>query len=120
MNVNKFVIASTLIIMGVGIVHAWTATPPQGITRVVIGGYVFMFVLSIFDLFGGGLAQIANALALLAVVFVLLYEGLPIVQQLGILTGGTTAASGPGRTPATPNTTPVSRGPGAPGVNPSA
>lgn len=118
MNVNKRVIASTLIIMGVGIVHAWTSTPPQGITRVVLGGYILMAILSIVDLFGGGLADLAGALSMLAVVFVLLYEGLPVLQQFGILTGGTPASQNvQGRTPKGVPTNPPGH-PG-PGVNPA-
>lgn len=104
MNVNRQVIASTLIIMAVGIVHAWQAK--QGITAVVMGGYGVMIVLSVIDLFGGGMAQVASALSLLAVVFVLLLEGVPIIQNL--TSGGAAGTNGP---PSTPTG-------GAPGRNP--
>jgi hypothetical protein len=108
MNVNRSVVASTLVIMAVGIAHAWTATPPQGITSVVLGGYVLMLILSVVDLFGGGLSQLASGLALLALVFALLVEGVPIVQQLGTnrflqTTGSTTPATPAPKPGANPN-----------------
>jgi hypothetical protein len=104
MNVNKRIIASTLVIMALGIVHAWTANPPQGITKVVLGGYVLMLILSILDLFGGGAAQAASALALLVLVLAILAEGLPILTNLRTLLAGS-ASSGSST--------------GQPGVNPS-
>lgn len=110
MNVNKQVIASTLVIMAVGIVHAWTAKPPQGITSVVMGGYGVMLVLAVIDLFGGGMQRLASALSLLAVVFVLLLEGLPIIQGIG---GGTsTGGASTGGTTPTGGTNPAAGGGG--------
>jgi hypothetical protein len=90
-NVNKSIIATTLVITALGVVRAWTAKPPQGITRVVIGGYILMFLLSVLDLFGGGLGELATMLARLALVAVLLLEGVPILQQFIVLNGGSTA-----------------------------
>jgi hypothetical protein len=119
MNVNKQVIASTLVIMAVGVVHAWTAKPPQGITPVVLGGYGLMVILSIVDMFGGGLSQVVSAIAMLALVATLLLEGLPIIQNLGI--GGSSEPSG--TTGETSNSTGSASGQqqnqGKPGVSPS-
>jgi len=116
MNVNKSVIGTTLVIMGLGIVHAWSSNPPQGITRVVLGGYVLMFLLSLFDLFGGGLAQVATAIALLALVSAIMLEGLPILQNIGsasFLNPGSAAPATGSTAPAPPSN------PGTPGVNPA-
>lgn len=96
MNVNKQVIASTLVIMAVGVLHAWTSKPPQGITTVIMGGYGVMLVLAVIDMFGGGMQKLASALSLLAVVAVILLEGLPILQHLG---GGSSGSSTDGNLP---------------------
>lgn len=69
---NKAVVASTAILMGSGIVNSWVNKKP--ITRVVVGGYVFMLMLSVGDMFGGQLSQLMSALALLATTYVLLVE----------------------------------------------
>src|SRR5215472_7484085 len=74
-EINKQIIMTTLVIMGVGILRAWTSNPPQGITTIVLGGYVLMVVLSIVDLFGGPLASLTRIIAMLALVSVLLIEG---------------------------------------------
>jgi len=69
---NKTIVASTAIITGSGLVNAYTKKQP--ITRVIIGGYVLMLMLSIGDLFGGDFAKIMSAIAVLAATYVLLTE----------------------------------------------
>jgi beta-lactamase superfamily II metal-dependent hydrolase len=52
--------------------NSWLNQKP--LTPVIIGSYVFVFILSIMDMFGGQMSQLAGALAMLAVTFVLLTE----------------------------------------------
>lgn len=101
-NVNKPIIAATLVIMAVGVIHAWTSNPPQGITRIVLGGYILMLILSVFDMIGGGLASLSRAIAMLAMVTVLLLEGIPILQQFGIITTGAGSESAAAKPKSTP------------------
>lgn len=82
---NNHIIAAGLIIVGSGVVQAWTSKKP--ITPVIIGGYVFMLILSILDMFGGQISTIASALAMLAVVYVLL-NVFPWSQISSLLKGG--------------------------------
>ena len=69
---NKKIIAAAFVIAGAGVFRAWQAK--TAITRVVLGAYVFVLMLSIMDMFGGPLATLASALAMLAVTYVLLTE----------------------------------------------
>lgn len=52
--------------------NAWTNQKP--ITPVIIGSYIFILIMSIMDMFGGGLSDLASALSMLAVTYVLLTE----------------------------------------------
>lgn len=81
---NKSVVASTAIIMGSGIANAWINKKP--VTRVIVGGYVFMLMLSIGDMFGGDLGKLMSALALLAATYVLLVE-FPWTTVIGAVQG---------------------------------
>jgi hypothetical protein len=67
---NKKVVVATVVIAGSGVVNAFMHK--KAITPVIIGAYVFMLVLSIVDMFGGPIASLADGLAMLAVVYVLL------------------------------------------------
>lgn len=69
---NKSIVASTAVIMGSGLANAYLNKKP--ITRVIIGGYVFMVMLSIGDMFGGDIGKLMSALALLATTYILLTE----------------------------------------------
>jgi len=69
---NKHIIASVMIVGGSGVINAWTNKKP--ITPVILGSYVFLLTLSIADMFGGQVSQLAGAMALLAAVTVLLTE----------------------------------------------
>lgn len=69
---NKQIVVAAFIITGAGIVNSLSSNPPKPITRTVMGGYIFLLVLSFLDLAGGSVAKIASALSMLAVVYVLL------------------------------------------------
>lgn len=69
---NTQIIVATGVIMGSGVINAIIKNKP--VTPVVIGGYVFMLLLSILDLFGGDMSKLASALAMLAMLYVLIYE----------------------------------------------
>lgn len=69
---NKKIIVATLVIAGSGVVNAWIKKQP--ITKVILGSYIFVLVLSVIDMFGGPLSQLATALAMLAVTYVLVSE----------------------------------------------
>jgi hypothetical protein len=56
------------------------------ITRVIIGGYVFMLMLSVGDMFGGDIGKLMSALALLAATYVLLVE-FPWTAIINLLQG---------------------------------
>jgi uncharacterized membrane protein len=81
---NKHIIASVMIIGASGVVNAWTNHKP--ITIVILGTYVFLLVLSIADMFGGQVSQLAGGMALLAALTVLLTE-FPWNTVLGAVQG---------------------------------
>lgn len=63
---------SGFLIVGTGIIRA--AQGKTNYTTVLIGGYVFMLVLSVADMFGGNLSRLAGSLALLAALYVVIEE----------------------------------------------
>lgn len=69
---NKKIIIAAFVITGSGVINAWSHNKP--VTPVILGSYIFVLLLSIADMFGGPLADISSALAMLAVVYVLLTE----------------------------------------------
>ena len=71
---NRKIVVATLVIGASGIVNSWNAKPPKAITPVILGTYVFMLVLALLDAFGGPIAQLAGALAMLAMLTVILTE----------------------------------------------
>jgi len=69
---NKKIIIAVVVIGGAGVFNAYAKNQP--ITRVVLGSYILLLVLSILDMFGGGLSKLAGAIAMVAVTYVLLTE----------------------------------------------
>lgn len=69
---NTKIIVSVMIIAGTGIANAWSNNKP--ITAIVLGSYILLLVLSVMDMFGNGLSQLASAIALLAMTYVVLTE----------------------------------------------
>lgn len=70
MNINRQIIFSGFIIVGTGIIRATQGKSDY--TTVLVGGYVFILVLSIMDAFGGNLSRFSGALALLAAAYVVI------------------------------------------------
>jgi len=64
-------------------------TGQASLTKTVMGGFILILILSLLDLFGGPLSTLAGALAMLAAVFVIVTDYLPIIQKLGSYTGAT-------------------------------
>lgn len=83
---SKTVIVAGFVIAGSGVVNAWMNHKP--VTTVIIGAYLFVLVLAVLEMFGGGIGQLADALAMLAVVYVLLTE-FPWQTILNLLQGKT-------------------------------
>lgn len=77
---NKHIIAATLIIGGSGVIKAWQSK--KAITPVILGSYVFMLVLSIADLAGGQVSQLAGAIAMVAMITVILNTWTPILGTI--------------------------------------
>lgn len=75
---------AVVVIAGSGVVNAWLNKKP--ITMVVIGSYILLLVLSVMDMFGGKISQLASAIAMLAVVYVLLTE-FPWKQLISVVQG---------------------------------
>lgn len=69
---NKKIIVAAVVITGSGVVNAWQAQKP--ITPVILGGYIFILILAVLDMFGGPVSDLASALAMLAATYVLLTE----------------------------------------------
>lgn len=67
---NKNIVVAAFVITAAGIVNS--ITNKTKVTPVVIGGYIFLLVLSLVDMVGGDVAKIASGLAMLAMVYVLL------------------------------------------------
>lgn len=83
-KLNTKIIVATIIIAASGIIRAWTDHKP--ITYVVIGSYVLLVILSVMDMFGGGLSELASALAMLAATYVILTE-FPWQQLINLVQG---------------------------------
>ena len=79
---NKHIIAATLIIGGSGVVKAWQSKEQIKITPIIMGSYVFMLVLSIADLAGGQVSQLAGAIAMVAMLAVILNTWTPILGTI--------------------------------------
>lgn len=79
-SMNRHIIAATLIIGASGVVKAWQSKKP--ITTVILGSYVFMLILSIADLAGGQVSQLAGAIAMVAMITVILNTWTPILGTI--------------------------------------
>lgn len=60
--------------------HATNA--PFTLTRLLAGAYVWLLLMSILDLFGGPLSDLASALSIVAAVYVTL-NSVPTFEKLG-------------------------------------
>lgn len=69
---NTKIIVSSVVIVSSGVLKA--IEQHKAISPVVEAGYIFMLLLSLLDVFGGKVAQLASALALLAMVSVLINQ----------------------------------------------
>lgn len=70
--INRTVLFSALIIGLSGAIQSFLNTGK--FARQLIGAYVFLLLLSLVDLIGGAASQLASALAILAVLYVLLTQ----------------------------------------------
>lgn len=81
---NRKIVVAVVVIAGAGIVNSWIGAKP--ITPVIIGSYIFLFVLSIMDTFGGGMSSLSGALAMLAMTYVIITE-IPWQTIIGFVGG---------------------------------
>lgn len=81
---NQKIVVAVVVITGTGIINAWTNKKP--ITAIIVGSYILLLVLSLMDMFGGRISQLASAIAMLAVVYVLLNE-FPWQQLINLAQG---------------------------------
>jgi hypothetical protein len=88
---NRKVIIAVVVIGGSGIMNSALAKPPKPLTPVILGSYIFLFVLAIMDMYGGPMSQLSGALAMLAVTYVLLTE-VPWQTIIGALQGSGASA----------------------------
>lgn len=86
---NKKIVVAALFIGGMGAYNALKNSRP--VTPIILGSYIFLFVLAILDMFGGAIANLAGALSMVAVVYVLLTE-VPWTD-IGKFVGGSASAS---------------------------
>ena len=66
---NRMIVGAGVVIIVYGVIESRLNNTPM--TPVFIGGYVFLIVLALLDLFGPPLSNFANAMALIAVVYIL-------------------------------------------------
>jgi hypothetical protein len=70
--INRTVLFSALVIGLSGTIQSFVNTGK--ISRALIGTFVFVLLLSLVDAIGGGASQLASALAILAMLYVLLTQ----------------------------------------------
>ena len=92
---NKQIVISVLIIGGSGVYAALSTKKP--LTKVILGSYILLLVLSLLDAFGGEFSVFAGALSMLAATYVLLTE-FPWQSLVQVANNGV-APKGQGRTP---------------------
>src|SRR5258708_15360983 len=63
-SMNRKIIVAVVVITGSGVVNA--ILNKKALTPVIIGSYVFLFVLSVLDMYGGPMSSLAGAPAKLA------------------------------------------------------
>lgn len=91
---NKHIVVTGFIIAGGGVLtYYFGKEKATTLTRVIIGAFVLVIVLSILDMFGGPVSTLASALAMLAAVFVIVSTYLPVFQDLTSATQGKAPAS---------------------------
>jgi hypothetical protein len=78
-NVNNKIIVAVVFVAGTGIANRYLNNN-SSITTVVVGSYILLLVLSVMDMFGGQLSQLAGAIAMLLVVYTLFGKD-PKTQQ---------------------------------------
>lgn len=112
---NKQIVISGVVIIIGGSFYALSNNKP--LTPVITGGYVMMLALSVFDLFGGPVSQIAGGIAMVAAIAVVLTYGGPLVSDLMKLSGsrltttnGASGSFGNSAKPLSPNQTPQTGG----------
>lgn len=93
MYVNQQILIAGIGITAIGALNA--LRNHQGITRIVLGGYLLIAFLSLFDLIPGA-SPLAGAIAMVALVVALLTEGLPILQSANILVANPQTSAGGG------------------------
>jgi hypothetical protein len=79
------IIVAGFVIGGSGVINAIINNKP--LTPILIGSYVLVLVLAITQSFGGPIATLSDALAMLAMLYVLLVE-FPWKQLLSFVQGG--------------------------------
>lgn len=73
MPTNKTIIIVALYVAAVTFInHSLGNSKNTTLTRILVGAYVWLLLLSLLDMFGGALSQLASALAMLAAVYVTL------------------------------------------------
>lgn len=73
MPTNRTVIIVALYVAAVTFVnHTISKSKNTSLTRILVGAYIWLLLLSLLDMFGGALSQLASALAMLAAVYVTL------------------------------------------------
>ena len=69
---NRHIVVAVVIVSGAGVINAITSKKP--LTPVIIGSYIFFFMVAILDMYGGPMSTFAGALAMLAATFILMNE----------------------------------------------
>ena len=87
---NKSIIAAVMIIGASGVASAWVKKQP--ITRVILGAYVLLLILSVLDFFGGTVSRLASALAMIAALYVILNQ-FPWAALLNLINGKGSAST---------------------------
>lgn len=77
---NKPILLSAVVITLGGVATA--IAKGQAISKVILGGYIFLAACSLLDSFGGKIAAIAGGLSTLAMVYVLTTEFLPSMMSV--------------------------------------
>lgn len=88
MGTNRTVIIVALYVAAVTFVnHTIGNSSNTTLTKILVGAYIWLLLLSLMDMFGGALSQIASALAMLAAIYVTL-NVFPWQQILSLSKGG--------------------------------
>lgn len=87
--VNAQIVIAVAVITAGGFVTRWLGFAAQGTsdTRILLGGYMLLLILSVFDLFGGIFSVVSGAIAMLAA-FVTILTVVPWAEILAVVSGG--------------------------------